>query len=281
MIPDLKQSEVWFVTGSQHLYGPETLRQVEENSKKITCGLDQSPHIPCRVVFKPVVKTPDEIQQLLAEATGAPYVLHAEAGAAYAFQPAHDGERLELGNVQMEVLHTPGHTPDHLSLLVVDRTRAAEPWALLSGHTLMVGDLGRTELATDAVTGMMDILPTLVKLAGGKSRPTGSLTAATSGRCWRGWPVLNRRNGLSRVSRTRTNSAGCIACRRWRPTRRGFIRLAITGAALSGPRPRASGTCPGYGPTGTLPPSPPGGGRAAGKNPIRRDSRDFSRRRWG
>ncbi len=68
MIPSLKQSEVWFVTGSQHLYGPETLRQVEENSKKIACGLDQSPQIPCRVVFKPVVKTPDEISALLAEA---------------------------------------------------------------------------------------------------------------------------------------------------------------------------------------------------------------------
>jgi L-arabinose isomerase len=68
MIPSLKQSEVWFVTGSQHLYGPETLRQVEENSKKIACGLDQSPQVPCRVVFKPVVKTADEISALLAEA---------------------------------------------------------------------------------------------------------------------------------------------------------------------------------------------------------------------
>ncbi len=68
MIPSLKKSEVWFVTGSQHLYGPETLKQVAENSTKIAAGLDQSPHIPCRVVFKPVVKTPDEISALLAEA---------------------------------------------------------------------------------------------------------------------------------------------------------------------------------------------------------------------
>jgi L-arabinose isomerase len=68
LLPDLKQSEVWFVTGSQHLYGPETLRQVAENSQKIAAALDQSKHVPCRVVFKPVVKTPDEIQALLAEA---------------------------------------------------------------------------------------------------------------------------------------------------------------------------------------------------------------------
>jgi L-arabinose isomerase len=69
--PSLKQSEVWFVTGSQHLYGPETLQQVAENSQKIAAALDRSDRIPCRVVFKPVVKTPDEISSLLAEANGA------------------------------------------------------------------------------------------------------------------------------------------------------------------------------------------------------------------
>jgi len=64
----LKQSEVWFVTGSQHLYGPETLQQVAENSQKVAAAFDGSPKIPCRVVFKPVVKTPDEILALLTEA---------------------------------------------------------------------------------------------------------------------------------------------------------------------------------------------------------------------
>ncbi len=71
MIPSLKQFEVWFVTGSQHLYGPETLKQVAANSQKIAAALDRSKHVPCRVVFKPVVKTPDEISALLAEANGA------------------------------------------------------------------------------------------------------------------------------------------------------------------------------------------------------------------
>ncbi len=68
MIPGLKQSEVWFVVGSQNLYGPETLRRVAENSRRIAEALDASPRLPCRVVFKPVVKTPDEIASLLAEA---------------------------------------------------------------------------------------------------------------------------------------------------------------------------------------------------------------------
>jgi L-arabinose isomerase len=68
VIPSLKQSEVWFVTGSQGLYGSETLKQVAENARQVAAALDHSSRVPCRVVFKPVVKTPDEISALLAEA---------------------------------------------------------------------------------------------------------------------------------------------------------------------------------------------------------------------
>ena len=63
---DLKKCVFWFVTGSQHLYGPETLKQVDADSKIIAEGLDKA--LPCSVVFKPVLKTPDEISKLLAEA---------------------------------------------------------------------------------------------------------------------------------------------------------------------------------------------------------------------
>jgi len=89
----------------------------------------------------------------LADAAGADYVLHRNANVAFPFRGAHDGEVLELGNVTITVLHTPGHTPEHISLLVTDRTRADEPWFVLTGHTLMVGDLGRTELASNAEEG--------------------------------------------------------------------------------------------------------------------------------
>ena len=89
----------------------------------------------------------------LAAASGAEYVLHADAAAKFPFKGVVDGEVLELGNVVAKVLHTPGHTPEHISLLVTDRTRASEPWFVLTGHTLMVGDLGRTELASSAVDG--------------------------------------------------------------------------------------------------------------------------------
>ena len=67
----LKQFEVWFVTGSQHLYGPETLEQVKSNSTVIAKAFDSSGSIPVRVVFKPVVKTPAEITELCKEANNA------------------------------------------------------------------------------------------------------------------------------------------------------------------------------------------------------------------
>jgi len=65
---DLKQFEVWFVTGSQHLYGDETLRLVDEHSKIISSFFDGSDKIPVRVIFKPVVKTPEEIYSIIQEA---------------------------------------------------------------------------------------------------------------------------------------------------------------------------------------------------------------------
>ncbi|ASU33522.1 L-arabinose isomerase [Mucilaginibacter xinganensis] len=65
---DLKAFEVWFITGSQHLYGEETLKLVAEHSQQIAKGLDADPQTPVRIVYKPVVKTPEEIYATLQEA---------------------------------------------------------------------------------------------------------------------------------------------------------------------------------------------------------------------
>lgn len=89
----------------------------------------------------------------LADASGAKYVLHEGAKTGFGFHGVADGDVLEAGNTAITVMHTPGHTPEHISLLVADRTRADEPWFVLTGHTLMVGDMGRTELATSADEG--------------------------------------------------------------------------------------------------------------------------------
>jgi L-arabinose isomerase len=65
---NLAASEVWFVTGSQHLYGPATLERVADHSRRIAAALDEAPEIPVRVVFKPVLTGSDSIRQLAAEA---------------------------------------------------------------------------------------------------------------------------------------------------------------------------------------------------------------------
>jgi L-arabinose isomerase len=65
---DLKQYEVWFVTGSQHLYGPKTLETVAEHSREIAAALGASKHMPVKVVFKPVLTTPEAIRELCLEA---------------------------------------------------------------------------------------------------------------------------------------------------------------------------------------------------------------------
>ncbi|MFU0827731.1 MAG: L-arabinose isomerase [Lachnoclostridium sp.] len=64
----LKQYEFWFITGSQHLYGPETLKEVEKHSRIIADELNKSSAIPCSVVYKPIVTTPDEITKVMKEA---------------------------------------------------------------------------------------------------------------------------------------------------------------------------------------------------------------------
>lgn len=100
----------------------------------------------------------------LAAAAGAEYVLSTEAGVSFPHKGVRDGDVLPLGNVSATVLHTPGHTPEHICILVTDRTRADEPWFVFTGHTLMVGDLGRTELAAGAEEGARQLFRSVGRL---------------------------------------------------------------------------------------------------------------------
>jgi hydroxyacylglutathione hydrolase len=82
----------------------------------------------------------------LAAATGAPILYHESADVRFPHVDVEDGEEHELGNVRVRVLHTPGHTPDSVCLLVTDLTRAPEPWFVLTGDTLFSGGVGRPDL---------------------------------------------------------------------------------------------------------------------------------------
>jgi hydroxyacylglutathione hydrolase len=82
----------------------------------------------------------------LAARTNASIYLHAGAQAQFEHRPLHQGDTLWLGKVRLDVLATPGHTPDSISLLVSDTTRNSEPWLALTGDTLFVGDIGRPDL---------------------------------------------------------------------------------------------------------------------------------------
>jgi rhodanese-related sulfurtransferase/glyoxylase-like metal-dependent hydrolase (beta-lactamase superfamily II) len=82
----------------------------------------------------------------LAARTGASIYIHETANAGFSHQSLQGGDVFELGNVEMKVLHTPGHTPESISLLVSDKTRSDEPWTILTGDLLFVGDVGRPDL---------------------------------------------------------------------------------------------------------------------------------------
>lgn len=82
----------------------------------------------------------------LAAQSGASYCLHESADVTFEFTPVHDGEEIELGNTRIKALHTPGHSPESMCLLVTDLKRGPEPWFVLTGDTLFVGAVGRPDL---------------------------------------------------------------------------------------------------------------------------------------
>ncbi|MDX2151346.1 MAG: rhodanese-like domain-containing protein [Bryobacteraceae bacterium] len=86
--------------------------------------------------------------QELAARTGAAVYIGAKADARFPHVPVCDGDELRLGRTLLRFLETPGHTPESISVLVVDPERGAEPFAVLTGDTLFIGDVGRPDLST-------------------------------------------------------------------------------------------------------------------------------------
>jgi glyoxylase-like metal-dependent hydrolase (beta-lactamase superfamily II)/rhodanese-related sulfurtransferase len=89
--------------------------------------------------------------------TGADIYVHEVSGAEFAHKPLKHDDVIELGNIRVKAIHTPGHTPESITLLVSDTTRAEEPWLALTGDTLFVGDMGRPDLVgMEAARGLAD-----------------------------------------------------------------------------------------------------------------------------
>ncbi|MFM7068815.1 MAG: rhodanese-like domain-containing protein [Actinomycetes bacterium] len=84
----------------------------------------------------------------LAAATGAVISYGSAAVADFPIDPLEDGQRIELGDVVLEVRHTPGHTPESISVVIWERSSDPEPWGVLTGDALFIGDVGRPDLLT-------------------------------------------------------------------------------------------------------------------------------------
>ncbi|HXJ80147.1 MAG TPA: MBL fold metallo-hydrolase, partial [Candidatus Methylomirabilis sp.] len=88
--------------------------------------------------------------QALASKCGASIHIHPSAGAAYSYVPVEDADELAIGSVSLKAIHTPGHTPDSISLLVTDLSRGRDPWFVLTGDTLFIGDVGRPDFGGES-----------------------------------------------------------------------------------------------------------------------------------
>jgi hydroxyacylglutathione hydrolase len=97
----------------------------------------------------------------LAAATGATIHIHRDAQPDYDHEPFDDGDEFELGTLRVRALHTPGHRPEHTAFALIDTSRGEEPWAVLSGDTLFVGDVARPDLAIEKSEGARGIFRSL------------------------------------------------------------------------------------------------------------------------
>ena len=97
----------------------------------------------------------------LSELTGAQIAVFKGGGAEYQHLPLEDGQELELGEVRLRILHTPGHRPEHIAVAAIDRTRGDKPWLVLTGDSLFIGDVARPDLAVDGKDGATALFQSL------------------------------------------------------------------------------------------------------------------------
>mgnify|MGYP001469380641 CR=1 FL=1 len=142
----------------------------------------------------------------LAQRTGAAIAVHEAAGVNYPHRPLHDGEELALGEVRLRVLHTPGHRPEHIAIAAIDTTRGDEPWLVLTGDSLFIGDVARPDLAIDGREGAASLFHSLrqqlLRLPEGTMVYPGHVSGSLCGR------MTNRMTGTTIGFERRQRAAG-------------------------------------------------------------------------
>ena len=121
----------------------------------------------------------------LALEHGVPVAINPGAAPDFAFEPLEDGARIELGEVVITAVHTPGHRPEHTAFAVADTARSEEPWLVLTGDSLFVGDAARPDLAVEpreGAEGLFRSLHRLVDLGDGVEVFPGHVAGSMCGR---------------------------------------------------------------------------------------------------
>ena len=121
----------------------------------------------------------------LALEHGIPVSIHPAADAEYPNDPMPDGTEIALGDILLRCIHTPGHRPEHCCLAVSDRTRGDDPWIVLTGDSLFVGDAARPDLAIEAregAEGLFHSLRRLVELGDGVEVYPGHVAGSLCGK---------------------------------------------------------------------------------------------------
>ena len=121
----------------------------------------------------------------LALEHGVPVSIHQAAEATYPHDSMQDGDEIAVGQVVLRCIHTPGHRPEHCCLAVSDRSRGVDPWIVLTGDSLFVGDAARPDLAVDAregAEGLFHSLRRLVELGDGVEVYPGHVAGSLCGK---------------------------------------------------------------------------------------------------
>jgi len=121
----------------------------------------------------------------LALEHGLPVSIHPAAEVEYAHDPMQDGDEIALGDVVLRCIHAPGHRPEHCCLAVIDRSRGPDPWLVLTGDSLFVGDAARPDLAIEArkgAEGLFHSLQRLVELGDGVEVYPGHVAGSLCGK---------------------------------------------------------------------------------------------------